>query len=101
MHDDWRARCPEKVCTAEEAVRKLRPGRRVLVGSGAAEPEGLVRAMVSPSLGLTDMEVVHLLTLERRRRFIEQQILRIAMDRQHHLEQLALRHGKARDEIGG
>jgi acyl-CoA hydrolase len=60
---DWAARYRGKIATAEEAIRKLRPGRRILIGSGAAEPVALVEAMVSHGTHLADNEVVHLLTL--------------------------------------
>src|SRR5206468_1885372 len=59
----WIARYPEKIATAAEAVRAIRPGRRVLVGSGAAEPVRLVEAMCARAIELRDVEVVHLLTL--------------------------------------
>ncbi len=49
--------------TAAEAVRELRPGSRVLIGSGAAEPSTLVDAMVRYGDHLHGVEVVHLLTL--------------------------------------
>ena len=52
-----------KVVSAEEAVSYLRSGSRLLIGSGCAEPQGLVRALCSASLGLNDVEIVHLLTL--------------------------------------
>ncbi len=49
--------------SAEEAVRGIRSGWRVLVGSGAAEPQTLVRALTARAPSLFDVEVVHLLTL--------------------------------------
>jgi acyl-CoA hydrolase/GNAT superfamily N-acetyltransferase len=65
MHEqqDWRQRYADKVVTAEEAIRGILPGRRILIGSGAAEPVTLVRAMVEQGAHLADNEVVHLLTL--------------------------------------
>jgi acyl-CoA hydrolase len=53
----------DKVTSAEEAVRGIRSGWRVLVGSGCAEPQTLVRAMSDRAKTLNDVEVVHLLTL--------------------------------------
>lgn len=60
---DWQRRFASKICTPEEAVRAIAPGRRILIGSGAAEPTRLVEAMVANSDHLADNEVVHLLTL--------------------------------------
>ncbi|MCY1022350.1 bifunctional acetyl-CoA hydrolase/transferase family protein/GNAT family N-acetyltransferase [Pyxidicoccus sp. MSG2] len=65
MHEqqDWRQRYADRVVTAEEAIRGILPGRRILIGSGAAEPVTLVRALVEKGEHLADNEVVHLLTL--------------------------------------
>ena len=53
----------ERLMTPEEAVRLVRSGDRVLVGSGCAEPETLVRALASRGPEVSDVEVVHLMTL--------------------------------------
>ncbi len=37
---------PDKVLTMEEAVKKIRNGSRVLIGTGCGEPQSLIRAMV-------------------------------------------------------
>ena len=63
LDNSWQQRFAAKVCTAEQAVRKLPPGRRMLIGSGAAEPGQLVEAMVAHAHQLADNEIVHLLTL--------------------------------------
>jgi acyl-CoA hydrolase/N-acetylglutamate synthase-like GNAT family acetyltransferase len=60
---EWRARYADKIVTADEAIRRIPPGRRILIGSGAAEPVSLVKAMVEQGSHLADNEVVHLLTL--------------------------------------
>jgi acyl-CoA hydrolase/GNAT superfamily N-acetyltransferase len=61
--EEWRARYADKVVTADEAIRGIPAGRRILIGSGAAEPVSLVKAMVEQGSHLADNEVVHLLTL--------------------------------------
>jgi len=63
MSDKWRELCPEKIISAAEAVRKIRPGDRVFVGSACGEPQELVRAMAEYGDHLADTEVVHVLTL--------------------------------------
>ena len=60
---DWQRRYADKVSTAAEAIRLIRPGRRILIGSGAAEPVALVEALVEHGEHLADNEIVHLLTL--------------------------------------
>src|SRR5262245_19171169 len=59
----WQDIYASKVKTAAEAVRLIRPGRRMLIGSGAAEPVHLVDALANDGAHLTDNESVHLLTL--------------------------------------
>ncbi|HKQ61230.1 MAG TPA: GNAT family N-acetyltransferase [Candidatus Polarisedimenticolaceae bacterium] len=63
MSADWQERWSSKIRTAEEAIRAIRPGRRILIGSGAAEPCQLVHALVESGDHLADNDVVHLLTL--------------------------------------
>ena len=58
----WQDRYRDKVATAERAVEIIRPGQRVFIGSGAAEPQTLVEALSSRS-NISDTEIVHILTL--------------------------------------
>ncbi len=60
---DWQARYATKVATPEAAVRLIPPGRRILIGSGAAEPGRLVEAMVAQGDHLLGNEIFHLMTL--------------------------------------
>ena len=60
---DWRMLYADKVATPEEAIRLVPRGRRILIGSGAAEPASLVEALVAHGDHLADNEIVHLLTL--------------------------------------
>lgn len=52
-----------KTISAQEAVGPIASGQRVFVGSGAAQPQGLVEALAAKADRLADTEVVHLLTL--------------------------------------
>lgn len=56
---------PPKTLSAAAALAGVRSGQRVFVGSGAAEPQHLVTALCERSGSLSDVEVVHLLTLGR------------------------------------
>ena len=47
----------------ERAIRAIRAGQRVLIGSGAAEPVSLVQGLVTFGEHLAGNEIVHLLTL--------------------------------------
>jgi acyl-CoA hydrolase len=59
----WQTRYAAKLATAEQAVRLLPPRKRILIGSGAAEPGALVQAMVTHGSQLEANEIVHLMTL--------------------------------------
>ncbi|MEO6603231.1 MAG: GNAT family N-acetyltransferase, partial [Polyangiaceae bacterium] len=60
---NWQSRYHDKVVTPATAVRSIPAGRRILIGSGAAEPSELVKALVNDAQQLADNEIVHLLTL--------------------------------------
>lgn len=59
---DWKDKYKEKMADAAAAVACIQPGRRVFIGSGAGEPIDLVEALAGHR-GLTDTEVIHILTL--------------------------------------
>jgi len=63
MTNDWRSKYAEKLVPAEVAVSNIRRGNRVYVGSACGEPQALVRAMVEVGAGISDTEVVQILTL--------------------------------------
>lgn len=62
MPSDWRQRYAAKIKTAAEAIKTIRPGDRVYVGSACGEPQELVRALAAAGDNLADTEVVHVLT---------------------------------------
>lgn len=59
----WQERHREMTMTAPQAVSRLKPGNRVFVGTGCAEPIALVQAMTDRACDLADVEIVHLLTM--------------------------------------
>jgi acyl-CoA hydrolase/GNAT superfamily N-acetyltransferase len=61
--ENWQEKYQKLIATAEQAVKNIHPGRRVFIGTGCAQPEQLVRAMVERAGELADTEIVHLLTL--------------------------------------
>lgn len=63
VSSNWQERHRDKICTAEEAIRLISPGRRIMVGSHACEPNQLVNALVTHGDHLVDNEIVHLMTL--------------------------------------
>jgi acyl-CoA hydrolase/GNAT superfamily N-acetyltransferase len=63
VSSNWQDRYRDKICTAEAAIRLISPGRRIMVGSHACEPNQLVNALVTYGDHLADNEIVHLMTL--------------------------------------
>ena len=53
-----------KLKTADEAVRMIRSGQRVFVGSACGEPQHLVDALLRYKDGISDLEVMRMLSLE-------------------------------------
>jgi acyl-CoA hydrolase/RimJ/RimL family protein N-acetyltransferase len=60
---EWQSRYGNLLMTPEQAVACVRPGQRVFVGTGCAQPQELVSALVKRAGELADVEIVHLLTL--------------------------------------
>ncbi|MFO0591170.1 MAG: GNAT family N-acetyltransferase [Polyangiaceae bacterium] len=60
---NWRERYQDKIATAQQAIASIPRGRRILIGSGAGEPNVLAQALVTHGLHLADNEIVHLMTL--------------------------------------
>ncbi len=59
----WTEEYAELVATPSEATALIKPGQRVFVGTGCAQPDALINALVERSATLVDTEIVHLLTL--------------------------------------
>ena len=53
-----------KLRTADEAVRMIRSGQRVFIGSSCGEPQHLVNALMDNAKFFSDVEIVRLLSLE-------------------------------------
>jgi len=59
----WIDQYRNKLVTVREAVSCVESGMRVYIHPGCAEPAGLVEALMERAPLLTDVEIVHLLTL--------------------------------------
>jgi acyl-CoA hydrolase len=53
-----------KLRTADEALRMIRSGQRVFIGSSCGEPQHLVSALMDNAQFFSDVEIVRLLSLE-------------------------------------
>ncbi len=58
----WREKYSATILNSTQAVAKIKPGQRIFIGTGVAEPLELVRALTKRAYELPDSEIVHLLT---------------------------------------
>jgi acyl-CoA hydrolase/GNAT superfamily N-acetyltransferase len=61
----WHDEYHQKLKTAEKALRLIRRGQRVFIGSGCGEPQHLIRELERVAIQLADLELLHLLSLGR------------------------------------
>jgi len=50
--------------TAYDAIKLIKPGQRVFIGSSCGEPQHLVRVLADTSSNFTDLEIVRVMSLE-------------------------------------
>ena len=63
----WREEYKSKCMDAGKALEAVRSGTRVWIQSGCGTPSTLVNALVARSPEVRDVEVVHMMTLGKRR----------------------------------
>ena len=59
----WRPIYERRKKNAIEALKVIRSGRRIFMGSGCSEPQHLVRSLEVSLVGLADVEILHLLSV--------------------------------------
>ncbi len=60
----WADKYVENKKSAMDAIKLIKPGKRVFIGSSCGEPQHLVRVLSESTENFTDIEIVRLLTLE-------------------------------------
>lgn len=60
----WADNYVAKKLQGADAIRLIRPGQRVFIGSSCGEPQHLVRLLAEASLKFTDLEIIRMLSLE-------------------------------------
>ncbi len=60
---DWKDKHKEKITTAAQAMKLIKSGNHIFIGTGCGQPQHLVEALVKHSSGITDAHIVHLLTM--------------------------------------
>lgn len=58
----WHAAYERKLTTADKAIRRIRRGARIFIGSGCAAPLTLSNALIQSAHLFADNEIVHILT---------------------------------------
>ncbi|MBU2643248.1 GNAT family N-acetyltransferase [bacterium] len=54
-----------KLCSADDAISRIRSGKRVFIGSACGEPIHLVNALVKQARRFSDLEIVRLMSSDR------------------------------------
>ncbi len=65
MHD-WEKDYQAKKRDAETALKVIKPGERVFIGSGCGEPQHLVNSLASLRWYISDIEILHALSMGKR-----------------------------------
>jgi len=60
---DWRNLHRHKLVSAEQAVKQINSGNRVVIGHACGEPPSLVEALVARASELRDVEIVHMVAM--------------------------------------
>jgi acyl-CoA hydrolase len=60
---DWRQKYKDKTGIASVAMKLIRSGNSIFIGTGCGQPQHLVGALVEYSSGISDAHIVHLLTM--------------------------------------
>lgn len=60
----WADSYVDKRCSADDAIRRIRPGQRVFIGSACGEPQELVRSLSNAANRLTGLEIVRMMSQE-------------------------------------
>ena len=60
---DWQEKYKDKIGAASTAMKFIRSGNSVFIGTGCGQPQHLVNTLVERSSGIRDAHIVHLLTM--------------------------------------
>ena len=60
---DWKEKYKDRIATAAEAMKLIRPGNSIFIGTGCAQPQHLVTALVEHGRHIYDAHIIHLLTM--------------------------------------
>jgi acyl-CoA hydrolase/GNAT superfamily N-acetyltransferase len=60
---NWRQDYSSMIAPPEKAIAHISPGQRVFIGTGCAQPQELIKALIERADELEDIDIIHLLTL--------------------------------------
>ena len=60
---DWKSGCAKKIASAVQALRLVKSGNNVFIGTGCAQPQHLVKTLVDQCKDIRDVHMIHLLTM--------------------------------------
>ena len=60
---DWKEKYKAKITDAASAMKLIKSGDHIFIGSACAQPQHLVAALVEHSAHIYDAHIVHLLTI--------------------------------------
>ena len=60
---DWKQKYKDKTGTAPAAMKLIKSGNSIFIGTGCGQPQHLVNALVEHSSKIYDAHIVHLLTM--------------------------------------
>jgi acyl-CoA hydrolase len=60
---DWKEKYADRIGTAPEALRFIKPGNSVFIGTGCGQPQHLVNTLVLHSKDVYDVRIIHMLTM--------------------------------------
>jgi len=60
---NWKEKYGDKVGTAAVAMKLIKPGNRIFIGTGCGQPQHLVETLVQYSSHIYDAHIIHLLTM--------------------------------------
>ncbi|MFO7835139.1 MAG: GNAT family N-acetyltransferase [Candidatus Thorarchaeota archaeon] len=63
MPENWKEKHSDKILSAAKAIKKIKRGERIFLGTGCGVPYHLVQQLAKSAAHMADNEIVHLLTL--------------------------------------
>ncbi len=61
--EDWKTHYRDQILSSHDAVKAVKPGHRVFLGTGCAQPNSLVQSLTDRHAELNDVELIQLFTM--------------------------------------